>query len=82
MRMCICVFHDKETTIVIMFNFLFFLFFKLKNYETSQKSKENENNVENEVVSIERSTKKKGRKKEVPSLVQPEIIDLSGSESK
>lgn len=58
------------------------MFLKLKNYETSQKSKENENNVENEVVSSERSTKRKGRKKEVPSLVQPEIIDLSGSESK
>ncbi|XP_035720253.1 kinesin-like protein KIF20A isoform X2 [Vespa mandarinia] len=55
---------------------------RLKNYETSQKSKGNENNVENEVVSIERSIKRKGRKKEAQLLVQPEIIDLSGSESK
>ncbi|KAF7390834.1 hypothetical protein HZH66_009314 [Vespula vulgaris] len=55
---------------------------KLKNYETSQKSKENENNTENEVVSIERSTKRKGRKKEAPLPPQPEVIDLSGSESK
>lgn len=71
----------KQQLLLRLISFCF-SYFKLKHYETSQKSKENENNTENEVVSIERSTKRKGRKKEAPLPPQPEVIDLSGSESK
>ncbi|KAK2582339.1 hypothetical protein KPH14_004675 [Odynerus spinipes] len=59
---------------------------KIKNYESSQKNKENEIVSEDDAVSgdhvAKTSARKKGRKKDAVTLAQPEVIDLSGSESK